>query len=176
MTKRTYIDQGAIFNEPERTHRFSLWRQWGDLRPRFGTVLWVMLNPSTADEKVLDPTIRRCEDYSKAWGFGGLVVCNLFAYRATKPKNLKRAARAGVDVVGPGNDDAIRERVQQADLVVAAWGVPGALNGRGTEVLAYLVDEAGEKLCHLGRNADLSPRHPLMLLKTLKPIPWARVE
>src|SRR5262247_619495 len=93
-----------------------------------------MLNPSTADAWRDDPTIRRCVALSRAMGFDALVVVNLFALRATDPRVLRRAA----DPVGAGNARAIARAVGSASVVVAAWGVHGALRGRGGEIAARL--------------------------------------
>src|SRR4028119_2392792 len=88
--------RGAIF-DPTRTYRYALWRTWDAARP---PVAFVLLNPSTADARRDDPTIRRCANFARTWGFGGLEVVNLFAFRATHPTDLKCAA----DPVGPQND------------------------------------------------------------------------
>src|SRR5581483_9586135 len=95
-------------------YRYSLARFFGD----GGVVNFIMLNPSTADAETDDPTIRRCLGFAKAWGYGTLVVTNLFAYRATDPAEL---AKAG-DPVGPDNDTRLWSEAQLSDLVVCAWG------------------------------------------------------
>jgi hypothetical protein len=115
-----------------------------------------MLNPSTADASRDDATIRRCASFSRAWGFGAMVVVNLFALRATDPRRLREAA----DPVGPRNDGAIRGAAGGSDAVVAAWGRHGSLRGRDERVLDLLRDH---DVRLLGVNADGSPRHPLYL-------------
>lgn len=117
------MDAGAVF-DPTRTYRYSLWRRWDATAPG---CLVVMLNPSTADEQTLDPTVRRCIEFAKSWGFGSLHVANIFALRSTDPAWLYEAA----DPVGPENDGWIRLLHERAGLTVAAWGVHGELNGRG---------------------------------------------
>lgn len=84
-----YESAGAEFDEPARIYPYRLWRMWGggSLRP-WRTVLCIMLKPWTADEHVLDPTLRRCEGFSRAWGYDGFEVCNLFALRSTDPDNF----------------------------------------------------------------------------------------
>ena len=113
-----------------------------------------MLNPSTADAVRDDPTIRRCIGFARAWGYRRLVVTNIFALRATLPSALRGAA----DPVGPRNDRYILRAARDADRVVCAWGVHGALGNREAEVLALLRDLALE---NLGLTQGGYPRHPL---------------
>jgi len=107
----------AVF-DPTRTFRYRLSRTWDREGP---VVAFVMLNPSTADAEVLDPTVRRCVGFARAWEFGSLEVVNLFAFRATDPRDLLLAAAP----VGPDNDQAIVDAASAADRVVAAWGTRG---------------------------------------------------
>lgn len=125
---------------------------------------FVMLNPSTADEMVDDPTIRKCRGFARHNGFGGFYVCNLFALRSTNPKALLDAD----DIIGPHNDDAIEQLcIAQArgDVgpIVCAWGKWGAHPKlrHCAETVRGWFDHA-ELVC-LGRNKDGTPRHPLML-------------
>ena len=145
---------------PCRTWRYTLTRQWAD----GGTVCFVGLNPSTADEATLDPTCRRCVGFAKAWGFGTYVMTNIFAYRSTDLKALLAAD----DPVGPENDVAIRRVAFDAGLVVAAWGVHGALNERGAQVTKML-QEIGVAVFCLGTTKAGHPKHPLYLPKSVKP-------
>jgi hypothetical protein len=175
---RTYTDQGATFSD-DRVMRFTLWRRWDggmmQMAPKGTTALWVMLNPSTADEAVLDPTVRRCEDFSRAWGYGGFVVCNLFALRSTDPRALYRH---NGDPTGDHPDDrnlhTILEQAMKADLVVAAWGTHGRYMDRGAQVadLLMVAPNVYPKLHHLGRNADGSPKHPLYIPGKTTPERW----
>ena len=135
-------------------YRFSLFRSWGDGLP----CAFVMLNPSTADASEDDPTIRRCIGFAKSWGYGGIEVVNLYAYRATNPKDLWKTASP----IGPGNDDHIREAAQSCDRVVLAWGAHGAKYGRGQRV-EDLVRECGKDVVTLGRTKSGEPKHPLYL-------------
>lgn len=114
---------GAEFSDC-RTWRYRLWRIWDDTKPYAN---FIMLNPSTADANVLDPTVTRCVDFANRWGYGGLHVTNLFALVSTDPEGLYRAT----DPIGPGNDRAIRETAQGAGAVVCAWGNHGSLPTAG---------------------------------------------
>ena len=106
----------------KRRFRYQLTRRVG-----FGerTVVFVMLNPSTADEVVNDPTVRRCINYANTWGYGWLIVTNLSPLRATDPKVLLEAG-AEPEEVRRKNERCILEAAEVADLVVAAYGVHGA--------------------------------------------------
>ncbi len=145
------IDSGADFDETG-AWRYRLWRRW---RPEGRVVAFVGLNPSTADGRQDDPTIRRCIGFAKRWQFSALEVVNLFAWRATRPTDLKLAT----DPIGPENDDVLARVVSRSDLVVACWGVNGAWNGRDRAVLAWL----SRPLHCLGRTRGGQPRHPLYL-------------
>ncbi len=115
-----------------------------------------MLNPSTADAERSDPTVTRCVHYAQAWGFGALIVTNLFAHRSTDPRALKVVD----DPVGPDNDAWILRAAQSVHRVVVAWGVHGTLLDRDTHVLALLADCP---LYRLGQSRAGHPRHPLYL-------------
>jgi hypothetical protein len=108
--------------EIDGLYRYTLDRIWRDDLPR---VLFVMLNPSTADASKDDPTIRKCIGFSLRWGFGGVRVVNLFAYRETSPAKMLRQWKSGVDVIGPRNFDVLIENVDSHELVIAAWGANG---------------------------------------------------
>ena len=127
-----------------------------------------MLNPSTADEVKLDPSCTRARVYAERWGYGALVVTNLFGWRATDPGEMKRAK----DPVGRGNDAAILRAAREAAIVVCAWGNHGAHLGRADAVLRLLV--AGNlQLKILKLNGDGQPAHPLYLPGSLKPKTWS---
>lgn len=146
------IDRGAVISRCRR-YRYQLTRIWDD---RLSTVVFVGLNPSTADANIDDPTVRRCVGFAREWGFGALILVNLFALRSTDPSGLY-AARAPI---GPDNDHWIRLAGSNAELVVAAWGVHGELHGRGRYVRALF-----PRLMCLGRTREGHPRHPLYLSK-----------
>lgn len=140
-----------------RRYRYALWRHWDEDLP---SVMFLALNPSTADHRRDDPTIRRCIGYARDWGFGSLCVTNLFAWRATRPEDLKAAP----DPVGPRNDDWLRRLSGQVELVVAGWGNHGTFMGRAAEVR-----EKVPLLHYLRLNSSGEPAHPLYLPKCLKP-------
>lgn len=153
---------------PCRTYRYALRRWWAQT----GYVRFIMLNPSTADARVDDPTIRRCVGFARAWGYGGIVVHNLFALRATDPRELA----AHPDPIGPDNDRQLRgvgEGAMHCDLTVCAWGAHRMAARRGPDVLALLW-AAGETPHHLGLTASGAPRHPLYLPGASVPVPFER--
>lgn len=156
------MNSGAHFSRC-RQFRYALWRAWDVDLPK---VLMIGLNPSTADASRNDPTIRRCIGYARDWGFGGLWVVNLFAYRATYPADLKVAD----DPVGPRNDEWIRRAARKAQRAVAVWGNDGGFMERSTRVRGML----GERLEVIRLNAGGEPAHPLYLPKGLKPVKWLR--
>lgn len=127
-------------------------------------VMLVGLNPSTADARSDDPTIRRCIGFARDWGYGGLVVTNLFAFRATYPIDLKAAP----DPIGPRNDAWIRRMAGQVQNIVAAWGNHGAWLHRSDCIRRML----SGRLSVLRLNACGEPAHPLYLPAGLRPIDW----
>lgn len=143
---------GATFS-PCRRYRYTLWRTWDAARP---ACLFLLLNPSTADETDNDPTVERCQRRAQTMGYGGLVVCNIFAYRSADPAALYMED----DPIGPSNDRAILEQAAIAGRVVCGWGKHGALRGRGSQVLA-LLRRNGIMPYALQINGDGSPKHPL---------------
>lgn len=146
-----------------RQWRYLLWRQWDAGKPAAN---FLMLNPSTADEFKLDPTCARARDYAQRWGFGTLIVTNVFGWRATDPAALRQID----DPIGPGNDHAIAHAAEQAALVVAAWGNHGAYLDRSRQVLRLLARL--RIVPHVLRvNAGGEPAHPLYLPKALRPVP-----
>lgn len=143
-----------------RQYRYALWRRWGQ-RPGFALI--VGLNPSTADHRQDDPTIRRCIGFARDWGYDQLCVANLFAWRATYPEDLKAAA----DPVGPGNNRWLRRLCREADIVVAAWGNDGNFLDR-----AQQVQSMHDQWQVLRVNRSGQPAHPLYLPARLTPHPW----
>ncbi len=157
---------GAAFSSCRRW-RYLLWRRWDDARPAAN---FLMLNPSTADEHKLDPTCARARDYAERWGYGALIVTNVFAWRATDPADMM-AAR---DPVGRGNDAAIARAAKASALVVCAWGNHGAYRDRSLKVRAILAGN-GIRPHALRVNAGGEPAHPLYLPGSLRPSAWAAV-
>jgi len=144
---------------PDRVHRYELWRTWDKSK---GIAMFIGLNPSTADEIKNDPTVTRCINYAKKWGYGGMIMSNIFAYRATDPKIMKGAT----DPVGPDNDEWLVKSSKEASLIVAAWGNHGEFMERGTAVM-NLFD--GTELHCLSLNKTGHPKHPLYCSSSLKP-------
>lgn len=146
--------KGATFS-PDRRYRYRLWRQWGAGH----TLVVIGLNPSTADEDVDDPTIRRCIGFAKREGCGRLEMLNLFAFRSTQPELLYRVD----DPVGSENDDTIAGVCLTASVVIAAWGAEKIAQDRAERVRKLLAEYGAPDLSCLGRTMAGSPRHPLYL-------------
>lgn len=146
-------------------YRYLLRRIWDADGPR---VVFVMLNPSTADSERDDPTIRRCIGLARSWGFGSLEVVNLFAYRTPKPNALRTVE----DPVGPENDRHLVRAVGAGAHVVVAWGNAGALFGRGAEIMPHLDDAARAGIYCLGWTRANHPRHPLFVPAGTVSVPW----
>jgi len=153
----------AVYSSCE-AYRYILTRVW---QPEGRRVLFVMLNPSTATEVQNDPTVERCERRARALGYGAFRVCNIFAYRATDPRQM----RAQTDPVGPLNDQAIADSADWADVVVCAWGTHGAHLDRGAAVES-LLRATGKPLYHLGLSKDGHPKHPLYIGYAHQPEAW----
>ena len=156
----------TIFSrEPQKAYRYTLWRAWqqtGQKQNHF--VMFIGLNPSTADQESDDLTVRRCVGFAKNWGYGALCITNLFAFRATSPKVMKQQNNP----VGKHNLRHLIECGTQADLTVAAWGAAGVHRKQNTFVLEKL-SEKGINLFHLGLTKHGHPRHPLYLKADAKP-------
>jgi len=152
---------------PCRRYRYTLEHHWDELMPR-KRIMWIGLNPSTADERKLDNTLMRVKGYSTRWGYNCFVMTNLFAFRATEPDDMKREA----DPVGPDNDDVLIRLAQESGHIIACWGNHGVHRDRNRLVLDMLKLIAGKPLHCLTINADGSPHHPLYLPKELQPVPY----
>lgn len=134
-----------------------------------------MLNPSTADATTDDPTIRRVIRFSTDWGFGRLIVVNLYAQRATKPKHLA-IADLYFDVIGPENNRTIIDAALHSEMVVVAWGAGGGLkiHDRAKHVYDELRDFTGEDVHCLGTTKAGEPRHPLYVAAVTEPEIYTR--
>lgn len=154
-SQRSGEEWGAIFSVCER-YRYLLWRRWDK---NGGDLVAIGLNPSTATHEVNDPTNTRLMRFARERGYGGLVTLNLFAFRATDPRDLRKTD----EPVGAKNDFYIKERTRKArrgSIIVAAWGNHGAYRGRSDEALRIL-DTA---TCHcFGLTKSGEPKHPLYL-------------
>jgi len=147
-------------------YRYRLGRCW---QPTAPALALIMLNPSRADAQQEDPTLRRCLQFARSWGFGRLTVINLFAYCSPHPAALGQVR----DPIGPDNDRWLIQTATEATPLVLAWGNHGSLRHRDREVLALLSPHRDRCYC-LGRNRTGQPRHPLYAPRTstLQPFPW----
>ncbi len=158
-------------------YRYVLWRKFKSVGRK---ILWIMLNPSTADAVVDDNTIRRLVSFSKREGAAEIVVCNLYAYRATKPQELYRARKSGVDVGGPERMSHIYEQMVSCDLCVVGWGNTRAAGQskdldsgprRMIEDLKIFNKRSVPIMC-LGTTKHGHPRHPLFVPANRKLVPF----
>lgn len=144
------------------TYRYELERDWAAPDAHDQSVVWIMLNPSTADATADDPTIRRCISFAKTWGVERLKVVNLFAYRATDPKELATAE----DPTGSLNfaviEDAFFNAADFGDIVVCAWGASAPIDTtEAAERIKATAEHFGVDMYCLGTTKNGSPRHPL---------------
>lgn len=143
----------AIFS-PCLTYRYRLTRIWDE---SLTTVVFILYNPSTADADKNDPTLRRCVGFAKDWGFGGLVLVNLFAFRSKQPKDLQKA----LNPIGPDNESYLKAELPAHAEVVCAWGLQGG------PIPPWIIANS-KRVVHLGLCKDGSPKHPLYLPATTK--------
>ena len=144
-------------------HRYAFGRWWGE-QHLSSTAAWVLLNPATGDtEQRRRPTLERCITWSRAAGYSGIVIVNLFAYRATDPKDLRTA----LDAIGRHNDAALAAFTAAAARTVVAWGAHGRLYGRSRQVAPLLTNP----VC-LGTTRSGEPRHPLYVRGDTPIKPW----
>ena len=143
-----------------RNYRYALWRTWDDEK---GKAMFIGLNPSTADEIEDDRTIKRCISYAKQWGYGGIIMGNLFAYRTPSPAEMMMSN----DPVGPENDTWLKRLSEEADIVVAMWGNSGSFLNRSNEVVKMFPS----LMCLCITNAG-QPHHTRGLPDGIKPIPY----
>lgn len=161
------MGKGAVISDCG-TYRYWLHRMNDCEDPEFATsAVFLMLNPSTADASLDDPTIRRCRRFAKDWGHDGLVVGNLFALRSTDPDQLLTHA----DPVGPHNDNWLTLMAERHATIVCAWGAHPMAVKRGAEVARMLTDAGAELWC-LGTTKSGAPRHPLYVRADQKLIKW----
>ena len=153
----------ALYSDCER-YRYALTRVWDETAAR---LTYVMLNPSTATEVQNDPTIERCERRARALGYGGIKITNIFAWRDTDPKNMKRAQHP----TGPDNDRLVTDAAHWGDLTLCGWGAHAVHLGRGTEMAAVL-RATGRPLATLGTSKAGHPRHPLYISYKTQPTSW----
>jgi hypothetical protein len=152
---------GARFSE-DKAYRYLLWRTWDLDKP---LINWLMLNPSTADELRDDPTVHRCRLWAWHWGYGGIVVTNIHAYRSTDPRKLWKVD----DPTGPENDSHIAMAARASGCVVCAWGVHGEKRDRSKAVRELLRDVP---LYALKITNGGEPMHPLYVISKQTPIQY----
>lgn len=161
----------AVFSDCGR-YRYVLTRG----APDAARVLWVMLNPSTADATRDDPTIRRCRGFAREWSCQAIAVVNLFAWRATDPRDLTAALADGHNIVGPDNARhiAAAARAETTQRIVVGWGVAHRrARERGLDVHAMLRRARPDiEVECLGMTNDGSPRHPLYVARETQLVPW----
>lgn len=168
MIERGDAESGATFSDCWR-YRYNLWRHWSR---EDGYLVWILLNPSTADERKDDPTVRRCMAFARRWAFGGVEIVNVYALRSTDPRNLWRAA----DPVGPENDERIRDAIRGGGLIVAAWGAHA--KRERVEEIRKLHDAVRGRTASipplqcLGVSKSGAPRHPLYVPGSTPVVDW----
>lgn len=166
---------GAHVSECGR-YRYSLWRIWSTI-DGLSLVHWIGLNPSTADALHDDPTIRRMCGYARAWGLGGIIVTNLYAYRATKPSELYRVLHADDEVSPHGGLPNMPwcHAAVPSQLVVACWGAvrgEAAIEARRFAAQWSRINPDGRKLHALATTKDGWPAHPLYQPSDREPVHW----
>ena len=149
-------------------HRYDLTRRWVS---GADWAVFVMLNPSTADASIDDPTIRRCVGFARREGYGGLAVVNLFALRATNPEDLADSGDAGIDTVGRDNGFHIGRWLDAASVVVAAWGAHPMAAYRAAFFRSTARGFDKDLVC-LGKTKSGAPRHPLYVSGTQPLVEW----
>jgi hypothetical protein len=156
-----FLDSGAVIIG---NYRYTLWRIWDRSKP---ILLYIMLNPSTADDVENDPTIRRCIGFAHELGYGGIMVVNLFAYRSVSPDALGYAK----DPIGPNNDHHILVQARAADRIICAWGPNGAFRDRDIAVMKMLREGGVTARIECLRLTKANhPGHPLYIMSGTVPI------
>jgi len=162
MEAQYFKESGADFSDCKK-FRYRLWRRWAE----GPSVSFLMLNPSTADGTSNDPTVERCHRRAVAMGFGALEVINIFGFRATDPKDLKKAK----DPIGPQNDTAIIESARAAQMVICAWGGHGDHQDRHLQIQELLKEN--EIIPHVLSLTKMGhPGHPLYIPYSKTPVAW----
>lgn len=152
---QTVLKRSAILSG-DKKFRYLLRREWGTA-PNM-PVLWVMLNPSTADADVDDATVRKCMGFTDRWGYKQMEVVNLYAYRATNPRDLSKVGYP----VGPENAAHIRAAAERCAFAIIAWG-QNALKDQAKATVDMLREVLPGRLYALGYTETGAPRHPLYL-------------
>lgn len=138
-------------------YRYSLIREWDELNPK--RIVFVLLNPSTADDKGDDQTTKVCIEFAKRWGYGSLQIVNLFAFRATDPTDLKKVKDYN-KMVGEHNHSYLHNALQDADKIVVAWGKHGKIQKRYIDESLKVLFSNFHLYC-FREIANNQPKHPL---------------
>jgi hypothetical protein len=155
----------ARFGGPHDCYRYELSEVWDATKP---LVMWLMMNPSVASVTHADPTLIRTGNFARSWGYGGQLIGNVHAYRATDAARLLEVEHPA----GPDNDDALLSMALRSHMVILAYGQPPRrLRGRADGVVAVLARK-GARLTYLARSKDGTPKHPLYLPGCLTPLDW----
>jgi hypothetical protein len=149
-----FLERDAVISDCGR-YRYLLRRTWNHDRPR---ALFIMLNPSTADAEIDDPTIKSCIRLSKGLGYGSLEVVNIFGWRAADPDELPKQA----DPIGPMNERIVAAAIMRCDVVICAWGA-NAMAQRKANFLCNLIRSYRPAVYCLGTTKSGSPKHPLYI-------------
>lgn len=149
-----YLENDAVISDCGK-YRYLLRRTWDHLKPR---ALLIMLNPSTADARQDDATIRSCVRLLTGLGYGSMEVVNVFAWRATKPTDLPRFAEA----IGPKNPDTIDGAISRCDIVIVAWGANSMAMEYGKQIISTVRASRPAVYC-FGKTQAGAPKHPLYI-------------
>lgn len=163
----TYCDKGAVLSECG-TYRLLLWRRWNLAAP---VLVWIMLNPSTADGHSDDRTIETIVSFASIWGYGAVEVVNLYDFRATDPKDLKRAGYPSSAENFAVIKLVIARAISNGGRIVAAWGA----HARDEDVARLLADVRVPLWC-LRETRGGKPGHPLYVARDTVPYIWHGVE
>ena len=167
IIKRESFDESfsltAIFSSCY-SFRYSLTRIWDHGGSK---LLYILLNPSKATEKLSDPTLARCQTRALLLGYKQFRICNLFAFRSTSPKLLKITPH----IKGSHNDKIIRKSILWADSIICSWGSLGTFQNRSSEVLK-LLKKSNKSLYHLGLTKNRQPKHLLYISFNVSPKKW----
>lgn len=161
------MESNVSFDET-KTYRYALERNWDETK---GRVLFIMLNPSSADDMSEDRTSKRCLDFAKTLGYGSLEIVNLFAYIATDRKQLLAVEKEVA--IGPENENYVIRALNRADMILAAWGENCKYHRRDKDIQALF---GGYHIHCLGKTRQGFPRHPLYLSRDTQPIDYMKPE
>lgn len=163
-TKIDFTEKSAVFSD-DMLYRYILRRKWSGGNGK--VVVWIMLNPSVADHELEDNTVRRCCLYAQDWGYSGIVIVNIFAYRDTDPAKMKKYHAP----IGKDNDKYILEVIEDEEtgLIIGGWGQHGSHLNRNTKIKELL---AHKTINCLGKTKCGNPLHPLYLKKDTIPVIW----